>query len=94
MDVVERFQMALRREGESDHIGSFCQSIMPIFAKNWDDVYGDDVEDEHMVTTTLKDFTMYKFLGFESSWAGTPGGVDGARGPGGRIARGRPGGRR
>lgn len=75
LDVQERFLIALRREGESDHVGSFCQGIMPIFMRNWDEKYGDDLEFEDLVLTDMKDFTIYKHLGFEASWCGTPSGA-------------------
>lgn len=74
MDIVERFNIALRREGESDRVGSFLQSIMPIFAQKWDERLGEEIDDTNYVQTDLKDFTIYKHLGFDSSWCGTPGG--------------------
>ena len=74
MDQLERFQIALRREGEPDRVPSFCQGIMPLFMEKWDKKFGEEVSDEEIVITNLKDFTIYKHLGFDSSWVGTPSG--------------------
>ncbi|MHA1820392.1 MAG: uroporphyrinogen decarboxylase family protein [Promethearchaeota archaeon] len=75
MDLIERFQIALRREGEPDRVPSFCQGIMQGFVIQWDEKYGDDIEFEDIAQTDLKDFTIYRHLGFDSSWCGIPAGT-------------------
>ncbi|MBD3353397.1 MAG: hypothetical protein GF364_18085 [Candidatus Lokiarchaeota archaeon] len=74
MEQDERFLIMLRREGEPDRVPSFIQGIMPLFMQEWDEKYGDSITDEDFCPTDVKDFTMVKHLGFDSSWCGTPSG--------------------
>jgi len=72
--LQDRFLIALRREGESDRVASFLQNIMSRFAQRWDMKYGDTIEEKDIAQTDSKDFTIFKHLGFDSSWCGTPSG--------------------
>jgi uroporphyrinogen decarboxylase-like protein len=69
MDALERMQRALRREeGElPDRVPLFAQGMMGGFKQKTEDVFGDDIEDEHVLIAGA-DFTLSKFYGFDSCW--------------------------
>ncbi|MHA1732430.1 MAG: uroporphyrinogen decarboxylase family protein [Promethearchaeota archaeon] len=69
MDVLERFSTVFNHE-EPDHVPSFVQGVMSLFQKQWLDAYEDDIDDEQVVLTPVKDVTLHCHLGFESSWCG------------------------
>lgn len=69
MKARERVLKAFNHE-EADRVPTFCQSMMPVFERKLEDMWGDDIEDDEVLFFGGKNFTMYKKIGFDSAWGG------------------------
>jgi hypothetical protein len=67
MNARERILKAFNHE-ESDRIPTFCQSMMPIFEQQLEEMWGDSITDDDIVLFGGKNYTMFKKLGFDSAW--------------------------
>ncbi|MHA1680092.1 MAG: hypothetical protein ACTSUE_03725, partial [Promethearchaeota archaeon] len=72
MDVAEGIVISLEGKEEPDRVYSFVQGIMPIFFRQFEEKYGDLLEDDEIVILPGKDIVLHKKLGFDSSWYGSP----------------------
>ncbi|MFX0103426.1 MAG: hypothetical protein ACFFCS_27945, partial [Candidatus Hodarchaeota archaeon] len=72
MNVEEGIVTSLKRKEEPDRVYSFVQGIMRIFEREFDEKYGDLLEDDEIVILPGKNIVLHKKLGFDSSWFGTP----------------------
>ncbi|MEX2684068.1 MAG: uroporphyrinogen decarboxylase family protein [Candidatus Sigynarchaeota archaeon] len=71
MNVVDGIITSLKREREPDRVYSFVQGIMELFARNFDEKFGDSLREDDIVILPNKDITIHKVLGFDSSWCGS-----------------------
>jgi len=72
-NIIDLILTALRREEEPKRVPTFVQGIMPNFFAAFDRKYGDTLEEEDVLTTPLKDFTLHVNMGFDSTWCGFQG---------------------
>jgi hypothetical protein len=70
MNLEDIIITALKREQEPPRVPSFVQGIMEYFTKQWMEKYEDDIEEQDIAITPVKDITMHIGLGFDSSWCG------------------------
>ncbi|MHA1733596.1 MAG: uroporphyrinogen decarboxylase family protein [Promethearchaeota archaeon] len=70
----QRLLAALSLE-EPDEVPSFCQSLMAKICADYDEQYGDDLDEETVLLTPTGDFTLYKAFGYSSHWIPAPRGV-------------------
>ncbi|MHA1369317.1 MAG: uroporphyrinogen decarboxylase family protein [Promethearchaeota archaeon] len=68
MNSRERILAAFDYE-EPDRVPTFCQSMMPKFEQTLEEMWEDEIEDSDILLLG-KNFTMFKKLGFDSSWGG------------------------
>lgn len=73
MELEDIIITALKREQEPPRVPSFVQGIMEYFTKQWMDKYEDNLDENEVTLTAVKDITMHSHLGFDSSWCGVSG---------------------
>jgi hypothetical protein len=71
MDAISRMERILRLEGEPDRVGTFLQSPMPVFYRNYVKRYEDEIEEADVIVRP-QDVTLIKHMGFDSSWLWQP----------------------
>jgi Uroporphyrinogen decarboxylase (URO-D) len=73
VDLEDLILTALERGSEPPRVPTFIQTIMPGFFKQWEDIRGDEIEDEDVYLTEIQDLTIHNNLGYDSSWIGFQG---------------------
>jgi len=72
MDIEEIIVRSLKHE-EIPRVASFVQGVMPAFQRQWNEKYEENVQEDEIGLTPVKDCTLHMSLGFDSSWAGFAG---------------------
>lgn len=72
MDFLQNYLTMLRRDGEPDYVPSFVQEIMPKIYRDADDYFYINDIDVDLLPLGLKDVTIHKALGFDSTWVTPP----------------------
>jgi hypothetical protein len=73
MDFEELIVRSLDHGENVPRVPSFVQGIMPYFYQQWEKRFGDEITDDQVIITPVKDITLHVHLGFDSSWCGFEG---------------------